>query len=219
MRILIAAESPLVRAGIEALLRTEADLRVLEPVGVGGSPRPAALAAALLAAESQRPELILIDLETVPDELPDEIAALAQSAAVVVLVPFRAASPGPGWMAEALRSGVRAILPRDLSPAALIAALHAAAGGLAVLPAEELPTLLPATLRHEPAAADEPLTARELETLRMLAEGLGNKQIAAGLGISEHTVKFHVASILGKLHAGTRTEAVTLAIRRGMIPL
>jgi len=63
------------------------------------------------------------------------------------------------------------------------------------------------------------LTARELEVLRMLAEGAANKNIAWKLAISEHTVKFHVAQILGKLNAGTRTEAVTLGIRKGLILL
>ncbi len=63
----------------------------------------------------------------------------------------------------------------------------------------------------------EPLTARETEVLTMLAEGLGNKRIAARLGISEHTVKFHVASVLGKLSATSRTEAVTIGVRAGLI--
>ena len=63
----------------------------------------------------------------------------------------------------------------------------------------------------------EPLTERELEVLGIVAAGLGNKEVAARLEISEHTVKFHVASIMGKLGAGSRTEAVTLAIRQGLI--
>jgi DNA-binding NarL/FixJ family response regulator len=63
----------------------------------------------------------------------------------------------------------------------------------------------------------EPLTSREREVLQLLARGLGNKEIAAGLKISEHTVKFHVASILGKLGASTRTEAVTVGLRRGLV--
>jgi DNA-binding CsgD family transcriptional regulator len=70
-----------------------------------------------------------------------------------------------------------------------------------------------------PAVGGETLTPRETEVLRMLAEGAGNKQIARRLGISEHTVKFHVGSILAKLNAASRTEAVTLGVRRGLIPL
>src|SRR5207245_11423764 len=65
----------------------------------------------------------------------------------------------------------------------------------------------------------EEITSRETEVLRMLAQGLVNKEIAARLGISEHTVKFHISSILDKLGASTRTEAVTLGVRRGLIPI
>jgi DNA-binding NarL/FixJ family response regulator len=65
----------------------------------------------------------------------------------------------------------------------------------------------------------EPLSAREIEVLRLMAEGSSNKTIAWKLNISEHTVKFHVNSILSKMHAGSRTEAVMLGLRRGMIPL
>jgi DNA-binding NarL/FixJ family response regulator len=65
----------------------------------------------------------------------------------------------------------------------------------------------------------EEITSRETDVLRMLAGGLVNKDIAARLGISEHTVKFHISSILDKLGASTRTEAVTLGIRRGLIPI
>jgi DNA-binding NarL/FixJ family response regulator len=63
----------------------------------------------------------------------------------------------------------------------------------------------------------EPLTAREVQVLRMIADGLGNKQIAWQLGISEHTVKFHVTSIMAKLHAASRTEAVAAGIRHGLV--
>ena len=65
----------------------------------------------------------------------------------------------------------------------------------------------------------ETLTPRELQVLRMMAEGYGNKEIGGHLGISDHTAKFHVASILGKLNAQTRTEAVAIGIRRGLVPV
>jgi DNA-binding NarL/FixJ family response regulator len=89
---------------------------------------------------------------------------------------------------------------------------------MAVIDPRDLEALLAAAPQPaaEPAAA---VTARELEVLRMLAEGAANKTIAWKLNISEHTVKFHVAQILGKLHAGTRTEAVTRGIRQGLILL
>jgi len=89
-----------------------------------------------------------------------------------------------------------------------------------VLDPHELETLLAGVAAPAPAAAEtRTLTARELEVLRMMAEGAANKTIAWKLNISEHTAKFHVASILTKLNASTRTEAVTVGIRRGLILL
>jgi DNA-binding NarL/FixJ family response regulator len=111
---------------------------------------------------------------------------------------------------------VRAILPLDASAAQIIAAIHAAAAGLIVVPAEDSPLLFPSPPVE---SIPEPLTARELEVLEMLAEGVSNKIIAFRLGISEHTAKFHVNAILAKLSAGTRTEAVTRGIRLGLIKL
>ena len=127
----------------------------------------------------------------------------------------------PEWIPQALRAGVRAILPPDVSSDQLSAALSAAIAGLVVVSPSEISAALPtpgvpsSTLE----ALTEPLTPREREVLQMLASGIVNKEIAARLSISEHTVKFHVASILGKLSASTRTEAVSLAIRRGLVLL
>jgi len=134
---------------------------------------------------------------------------VAPSAAIVLL--------GEGaWSGGAVRQGVRAILPPDASAAEILAAIEAAAAGLAAVDPRELEALLAAE-NPQAMAQEAPLTARELEVLGMLAEGAANKTIAWKLGISEHTAKFHVAQILSKLNAGTRTEAVTVGIRRGLI--
>ncbi len=109
--------------------------------------------------------------------------------------------------------GIRAVLPREAPPEQIIAALYAAAAGLIALPVEINSSMIPIAAE----SAMENLTPRELEALEMLAEGLSNKQIAAHLNISEHTAKFHVNSILNKLGAGTRTEAVMRALRRGLL--
>lgn len=111
------------------------------------------------------------------------------------------------------RWGVHAILPRDAPAEQIAAALHAAAAGLLAIALEASAVLIPAASASEV----ESLTPREMETLEMLAEGLSNKQIAARLHISEHTAKFHVNSILGKLGAGTRTEAVMRGLRSGLL--
>jgi DNA-binding NarL/FixJ family response regulator len=121
---------------------------------------------------------------------------------------------------QALQAGIRAVLPNEIPIDQLVAALRAAAAGLVVLHPSEVPAF-PAIQPASQALAElpEPLTRREREVLQMLAAGLANKEIAARLNISDHTAKFHVAAILGKLGAATRTEAVALGIRRGLVLL
>jgi DNA-binding NarL/FixJ family response regulator len=119
---------------------------------------------------------------------------------------------------DAWRHGIRGILPLNIDRDVLIPAVKAVAVGLTVVPSRFAETMFPTRAggasRGEYA---ESLTSREKEVLELLAEGLPNKVIAERLGISDHTAKFHVASILGKLGAASRTEAVTLAIRQGII--
>jgi len=122
---------------------------------------------------------------------------------------------GSAWSTEALRLGVRAMLPPDAPSGEIVAAIHAAASGLAAVDPRDLEGWLP----RIPARETGPLTPREMEVLRMMAEGAANKNIAWKLNISEHTAKFHVASILGKLNAGTRAEAVAIGVKRGLILL
>jgi two-component system, NarL family, response regulator YdfI len=122
---------------------------------------------------------------------------------------------------RAIQLGIRGVLPTDVAAVQLISAVVAVAKGLVVLPPGELALAAASTRTRNGGAAElfEPLTPREKEVLQMLASGLGNKQIAAYLKISEHTAKFHVASILSKLGASSRTEAVSMGLRRGLILL
>jgi two-component system, NarL family, response regulator YdfI len=123
-------------------------------------------------------------------------------------------------LARLVKLGVRAVLPRDSSPQEIAVALEAAAQDLVTITPEFLETLLPAASddrEEENEFLQEPLTTRETEVLALLAEGAGNKEIAVKLNISEHTAKFHVSSILSKLGATTRTEAVTRGYRLGLI--
>lgn len=118
------------------------------------------------------------------------------------------------------RTSVRARLPSNATAGEVLAAIAAAAQGLLVLTEQQADTLFlhPPVPPSVPALVEE-LTPRELQVLRSVAQGLANKEIAEQLHISEHTVKFHVASILGKLRVGSRTEAVTQGIRIGLIPI
>ena len=130
-------------------------------------------------------------------------------------------SPDSRWVARALSAGVNAILSREITEDELRLAILAAEAGLILLHPTSALGLAPQTLNQLPDLPDvvEPLTAREHEVLRLMSEGLGNKGIAGRLNISEHTVKFHISSILGKLGVNSRTEAVSLGIRRGIIPV
>ena len=119
-----------------------------------------------------------------------------------------------------LRLGSVAILDREPPVRDVVAALHATLGGLCILSLTHLAELTaPEENVSVPLSAEwiEPLTPRELQILRMLSEGLANRAIAAQLEISEHTAKFHVGQILAKLNAESRTAAVTIGIRHGLI--
>jgi two-component system, NarL family, response regulator YdfI len=121
---------------------------------------------------------------------------------------------------RAISAGIRGILPAGMESGQLSSALEAVGHGLVVLHPSEVAAVRSTRVSTGGfAEAVEALTARERDVLQMLSQGLANKEIAARLKISEHTAKFHVASILGKLGASTRTEAVSIALRRGLILL
>ncbi len=127
-------------------------------------------------------------------------------------------SPSPELVTSALRAGIRGAIPSDVTPQEIEGAVHAVNAGLVVTTPIFLAELLPEPQTFVEELA-EPLSSRELEVLDLLAEGLSNKLIAHRLNISEHTVKTHVASIFAKLGASSRTEAVSQAIRRGLVML
>ena len=166
-------------------------------------------------------------LESLIASSPDLTITDSYSDVVLAAIPLDELLPAPAivllgdapWTTGALRLGVRAVLPPDAGAAEILAAIQAAAAGMAVIDPGDLESLVAAGVPQPAAEPATPLTAREREVLCMLADGAANKNIAWKLGISEHTVKFHVAQILAKLNAGTRTEAVTLGIRQGLILL
>ena len=201
-RIVIAAASAVVRAGLEALLSATPGWEV------AGSFADAS------HVDSLRPDVLVAALPL--GALP--AGANGVSAGVNPAIVLLTSEGQPEWTADALRSGVRALLPRDAPAAAILAAVEAAANGLAVIDPQELEGLLGSPGPVDAAdTGGAPLTPRELEVLRMMADGAANKEIAWKLAISEHTVKFHVASVMGKLNASSRTEAVTRGLRRGLI--
>jgi DNA-binding NarL/FixJ family response regulator len=210
MRTFIVAASPLVRAGSENILAVQR-VEVL-----GAIPNLESLADRLVEEEA---DVVLV--EASGDQFEAVLGSLHQlelgSEVAVVLL---ADHPAPGWVAEAVRAGIAAILPTGASPEQLVAAMQAATAGLIVMHRGEIGDNFPGARASRPLAELlEPLTRREHEVLQILASGLGNKEIATRLAISEHTVKFRVASILGKVGAASRTEAVALGIRHGLVLL
>jgi two-component system, NarL family, response regulator YdfI len=167
--------------------------------------------------DTVQPDVLLVDLGAarVGAWLRD-LGTLRLPPGVVMLTD----DPRPALGVELLRRGGRAVLPRHASSEEIVAAIEAVAAGLVVLHPEAMTSLRSASLARPgavAAVADQRLTAREIEILGLIAEGLGNKAIAARLRISDHTVKFHIASIFAKLGAGSRTEAVTIGVRQGLI--
>ena len=118
-----------------------------------------------------------------------------------------------------LHAQARAWLPPGASASELVAAILAAASDFTVLTSGQAQRWIPGRSETGADRVMESLTRREMQVLRMLADGLGNKEIAGRLKISDHTAKFHVAQILAKFGASSRTEAVTVGIRRGLIPV
>ena len=213
IRVLIASASAVRRAGLETIIKTTPPLKL-----VSSAHGISALSA--LAREFQ-PDIILADLERADPNFIALVSSIWQAHAAPIFV-LLIDAPDSGWTSRALRAGVKAILPRDALSEEIFSAIQAVHAGFVILDPEVTQDLARhvhlESADHVPAAFDE-LTTREIEVLRMMAEGLGNKQIASRLGISDHTIKFHISSILDKLGASSRTEAVTLGIRMGLILL
>jgi DNA-binding NarL/FixJ family response regulator len=215
LRVLVIGRQPIARAGLRGLLGELGDALV---VGVGSSIEDAGMLVSDL-----RPDVVLAAWEQGDV---NAVVALAETLGShgAPLVLFGDAPPPPD-LTLALRNGVRGFLLTDASAEDVGSALRAVARGFLVLPpvlGRALPVMTPLAAPELGAAEpgdEQPLTDREREVLQLLALGLPNKAIARQLNVSEHTIKFHVGSILAKLSAGSRTEAVTRAARRGILAL
>jgi DNA-binding NarL/FixJ family response regulator len=173
-----------------------------------------------MAPASELPRLVQ-DLEPAVVVLPVSMGMLSRRLRSLptqspprVPVLILTAEPRLAWTPQARRAGVQGVLRDDATPDELSVAVMGMIAGLVVLDAEVFGPRLGSS---RPSSADSALTAREMEVLEMMADGMSNRVIAARLSISTHTVKFHVAAVLAKLRAGGRTEAVTIAVRRGLI--
>ena len=204
LRIVIVSDDPLARAGLGALLADRDGIVV-----VSTSASDAALVETAAAAQA---DAVIWDCGGPAD---GGLAALADVRDA--LPPVVVLAQDDARARAALDAGARGVLRRDTAPATLAAAARAAAEGLVVVDPSWGDRLLSRGGLLDGAEAS--LSARELQVLRLLAEGLPNKTIADRLGVSDNTVKFHVNAIMSKLGAQNRTEAATTAMRLGLIPL
>ena len=214
VRLLIVADNLLARAGLAALLTEQSDYAVVGQVDGGET-----LADDL---DVYQPDVLVWDFGWQPKTALERLSALVDEIGESNLLPVVALLPDETHALEVaallrlLRAG--GVFLRDSGTEPLIAALGAVAQGVIVLDSMLAERILPGE-ESPPEALTETLTARELEVLQLLAEGLANKTIARRLGISDHTVKFHVNAIMGKLDAQSRTGAVVKASRLGLIAL
>ncbi len=215
IRVLVSANSAVELAGLVSLIKSAPSLQL-----VGSTLGGAGLAEQI---EVLRPDVVLQQSPAGDEEVPEwYLSGQDFGAPARVLLVDESQFAGALRAAGAADPVVRAVLPRWATAEEIVAATGAAATGLVVLHPdviEHLPTAFKPESRHPSSPPLQALSPRETEVLNMLADGLGNKEIAWRLHISEHTVKFHIGSIFNKLDASSRAEAVAIGVRRGLIAL
>ena len=203
IKVLSVDDHPLLREGIAAMIKGEPDMTLVASVSNGKE--------GIEAFRNLRPDVTLMDLR-LPDMSGIEvmIAILAEfpQARIVVLTTFQ----GDAQVQRALQAGAHGYLLKSMAPAQMLATIRLVHTGKKSVPAEVAAGLA----EH---LGDEVLTEREIEVLRYVAEGNRNRDVGYQLHISEDTVKVHLKHILGKLGANDRTQAVAIAVRRGIIHL
>lgn len=203
VRVLLVDDHPVVRDGLKAMLAVESDISIVGESDCGSD--------AIELCFNLRPDIVLMDL-MLPDmsgaDAIKQICAKIHNTSIIVLT----AVAGDEEIYRALEAGARGYLLKDLARLDLVQAIRAVHAGKRYLP----PSIGSRLAESFPRPG---LTSREVEVLQLVAAGQRNKEIAYELNISEATVNAHVKSILQKLHAADRTQAVTTALRRGIIRL
>jgi DNA-binding NarL/FixJ family response regulator len=210
LRVVIADDQPMMRAGFKAVLEATGDIEVVAEASDGEE--------AVRAANQHAPDVVLMDIRMpVMDGI--EATRRLPRQRVLILTTFGLDQ----YILEALRAGASGFLLKDAPTQEVVAAVRAVAAGDAVLSAAVTRQLLDQVARRLPAAVSrrpdelELLTEREREVLRMLANGLSNAEIAGALVVSEATVKSHVSHLLGKLGLRDRVQAVIYAYETRLI--
>lgn len=209
-RVLISAPSPAAQARLANRLKEFPQFQVVE-----------APTDQIISSPDSQPDVHLAEVDNddeVAIALDDSLADSRNRTPLILLL-----SGNPATPVDAIRQGAHAVLPNDLTSQQLAAAIEAVAAGLGVFVPDQSPidetqaAMLPFASYSPLPRPVEALTSREIEVLRAMADGLANKEIGVRLNISENTAKFHVGSVMGKLGARSRTEAVMLGVRYGMV--
>jgi DNA-binding NarL/FixJ family response regulator len=208
IRIIVADDHPVVRDGLVAILSTQPDFDVVAEAGTG--------AEVVRLVTEWRPDVLLLDLEMPELDGVEALRRLREASIAVHVIVFTAFDADERILA-AVRAGAQGYLLKGAPRDEIFQAIRAAHAGQSLLqPVVALRLLRRVSEQSEAQSAVQSLTTRELEVLRLLMRGLQNKEIAAELVVTERTVKFHVSSIMMKLGAGNRTEAVAIANRYGL---
>lgn len=207
INLLIVDDHPVVRDGLVAILSTQSDFHIAGEAASG----PEALA----LVKKEQPDVLLLDLEMPGMDGVEVIRRLRDLYPAVKIVVFTAFDTDERIL-SAVQAGAKGYLLKGAPRSELFEAVRVVHRGGSLLH----PVVASRLLDHlaAPPKAEE-LTAREREVLALLAQGKQNKEIALELSITERTVKFHISAILGKLDAGNRTEAVTIAVQQGLVEL
>jgi DNA-binding NarL/FixJ family response regulator len=208
IRILVADDHPMLREGLVGVLSTQPDFEVVGEASDG--------AEAVRLAETLHPDVILLDLEMPGTDGVAALENLRDAGSEARAVVFTAYDTDERILG-ALRAGARGYLLKGASRAEIFSAIRTVHAGGSLLQPDVTARLLAHIGRNDEGARADQLTPRELEVLGLISQGLQNSEIAAQLFVTERTVKFHVSSILAKLGADNRTEAVAIAARRGLI--